>query len=93
MQDCEAVYVILPGNFIIDLAGGSKVILNPSVQDFALFCTPQDAAEALKESRIPGDWRIYRMDGTLAQIGKPHESGGYTLAHPAEVTDWLEIAP
>lgn len=38
---CEVAYTFAPGNYIIDLASGSEVVLDPLMHDFPLFCTPQ----------------------------------------------------
>lgn len=86
--DCEALYVILPGNFIVDLAAGSRVILDPAVQEFALFCTDREARDALANVQPAGDWRIFRLDGEFAELGRQRGSG-YILAKPAEAIDWL----
>ena len=42
-RDCQDVYTVAPGNYIIDIAGGSMVVLDPAVQDFPLFCSPEEA--------------------------------------------------
>ena len=64
-RDCQEVYTVAPGNYIIDIAGGSMVVLDPAVQDFPLFCSPEEARAGLKTAMdngaLPaGDWRIYR---------------------------------
>lgn len=89
--DCDTFYVILPGNFIVDLAAGSKVILDPSAQEFALFCTAKAAGEALENVQPAGDWRIYRLDGESGAGLAARSGNGYVLARPAEVVDWLEV--
>lgn len=38
---CPFVYVYAPGNYIIDIAGGAEVVLDPMAQDFSLFCAPR----------------------------------------------------
>lgn len=67
---CPFVYVYAPGNYIIDIAGGADVVLDPMAQDFPLFCAPTDARAALNAEiaagRLPaGDWRIYRWKASL----------------------------
>lgn len=89
LPDCEALFVILPGNFIVDLAAGSRVILDPAVQEFALFCTGNEAREALANVQPAGDWRIYRLDGEFAELAT-QRGEGYILAKPAKAIDWLE---
>lgn len=92
--DCPGAHVILPGNFIIDLAAGSELVLNPAVQEFALFCKPEEAERALRESaqNLPqgGDWRVYRLEGKFSDLARPCGEGGFCLGRPARVEDWLE---
>ena len=99
-EECGTLYVVAPGNFIIDLAGGADVILDPAVHAFPLFCTPETAAraraEAVDAGRLPpGDWRVYRLDGTFADLVQPAEPGAgspYALARRARLADWVEPA-
>lgn len=89
-EDCNELYVILPGNFIIDLEGGSRVWLDPAVQEFALFCTPDAARAAFKRAdALPGEWRIYKLEGAFADIAAVRGANEYELARPALVTDWV----
>lgn len=99
-EECGRLYVVAPGNFIIDLAGGADVILDPAVHAFPLFCAPETAArardEAVEAGRLPpGDWRVYHLDGTFADLAQPAEPGAaspYTLARRARLADWVEPA-
>ena len=40
-RDCQEVYTVAPGNYIIDIAGGSMVVLDPAVQDFPCSARPK----------------------------------------------------
>ena len=96
-RDCQEVYTVAPGNYIIDIAGGSMVALDPAVQDFPLFCSPEEARAGLKTAMdngaLPaGDWRIYRLNGTLQEIGQQPEPGHYSLARMARLVDWVSKA-
>ena len=53
-RDCQEVYTVAPGNYIIDIAGGSMVVLDPAVQDFPLFCSPEEARAGLKTAMDNG---------------------------------------
>lgn len=88
-EPANELFVILPGNFIVDLAADSEVWLDPGVQEFALFPTKAEALSALKKAALPGEWRVYRMAGTVEEIAAPRGSG-YALAHPARVADWVD---
>ena len=60
---CETAYTFAPGNYIIDIASGAEVVLDPLMHDFPLFCTPEQAQNALElalaNGNLPdGDWRI-----------------------------------
>lgn len=94
MPDCQSAYVYAPGNFIIDIASGAAVVLDPAVHDFPLFCTPGEAAAALENEitvgRLPdGDWRIYLVEGQFNEIAYPLEQGGYGLKRMAPIVDWV----
>ena len=39
-----------------------------------------------------GDWRIYRLNGTLQEIGQQPEPGHYSLARMARLVDWVSKA-
>lgn len=91
---CPFVYVYAPGNYIIDIAGGSEVVLDPGVQEFELFCSPGEARAALEAAvaagRLPaGDWRVYRLDGGLDDLALKSAANRYTLKRMAQVVDWV----
>ncbi|MBD5538633.1 MAG: SON protein [Desulfovibrio sp.] len=96
-EDCAALYVVAPGNYILDLAEGSAVLLDPGVREFPLFCAPETAAKALEAGRdagrIPaGDWRVYRLEGGFAELVQPagpDSPSPYALARRARLADWV----
>lgn len=95
-EGCAQAYTILPGNFVIDLAAGSEVMLNASAQEFVLYCNEKDARQALQLAKKQGqisdesDWRIYLLAEPMEQIGKLCHEEDLCLAGHATVTDWLE---
>lgn len=97
-EDCATLHVVAPGNFIIDLASGADVVLDPSVREFPLFCGPDTAARALEAAlasgRLPaGDWRVYRLEGGFDDLVQTAEPGGpspYALARQARLADWVD---
>ena len=92
---CEVAYTFAPGNYIIDLASGSEVALDPLMHDFPLFCTPAEAQNALElalaNRQLPdGDWRIYRLGGDFEDLAA--SSGrGYMLKRMAPLADWVSV--
>ena len=89
MEPCPFVYVFAPGNYIIDIASGSQVVLDPGVQEFELFCSPGAARSAItqgmEKGALPeGDWRIYRLDGTLDDLAQKSPHRRYTLKRMAQ---------
>ena len=93
-EPCPFVYVYAPGNYIIEIASGAEVILDPGVQDFDLFCSPGEARTAVNEAvRIgvlpDGDWRIFRLDGTMEDLGQRQHNNQYMLNRMAQVVDWV----
>ena len=97
-EACATLQVVAPGHFIIDLASGADVVLDPSVREFPLFCGPDTAAMALEAAlasgRLPaGDWRVYRLDGGFDDLVQAAEPGGpspYALARQARLADWVD---
>lgn len=93
-EPCPFVYVYAPGNYIIDIAGGSEVVLDPAAQEFELFCSPGDARAALDSAvaagSLPaGDWRVYRLDGGLDDLAQQSAARRYTLKRMAQIVDWV----
>ena len=94
-RDCQEVYTVAPGNYIIDIAGGSMVVLDPAVQDFPLFCSPEEARAGLKTAMdngaLPaGDWRIYRLGGDFEDLAAA-SGRGYMLKRMAPLADWVTV--
>ena len=94
VDPCPFVYTYAPGNYIIDIASGSEVILDPGVQEFDLFCSPGEARAAVNEALrlgvlTEGDWRIYRVDGSMEEIGVRLRKNQHTLARMTQIVDWV----
>lgn len=97
-EECPYVYVAAPGNYIIDIASGAEVILDPGVREFPLFCSVGDARAAVREGlrsgELPeGDWRIYRLDGDMEDLGQVVGDGRYSLGRMAQIIDWVTDQP
>lgn len=96
MPKCETAYVVLPDNFIIDLAAGAEVALNPGRHQFVLFCSAAAARDALAADISSGrldsrsQWRVYILDGKFGDIAVPCGDGQFCLASPALLKDWDE---
>lgn len=93
-EPCPYVYVYAPGNYIIDIASGADVVLDPGASDFELFCSPGAARAAVNAAmaagRLPrGDWRIYRLEGDLTDLAQPLPHRRYMLKRMAQVVDWV----
>ncbi|MDR2743851.1 MAG: SON protein [Desulfovibrio sp.] len=92
--DCPVLYVFAPGNYIMDIAGGAEVVLDPGVQEFPLFCSPQ-AARAYVNREVKagdlaaGDWRIYRLEGSFEDLAQEADNGRHTLKRLASAVDWV----
>lgn len=87
----KPAYVILPANFVIDLAAGATVRLNPAVREFILYPSAEDARAPLAElnDAFPDGWKIYILEEDFETAAQPRESG-YRLNSPARVADWVE---
>ena len=93
---CDNPYVVLPGNYIIDLAAGSEVYLNPDIQNFALFCKLDEARDTLWQDlnagriRRENDWRVYRVEGKMEEIGRSCGSGQICLDRQTRIIEWID---
>ena len=93
-EPCPFVYVVAPGNYIVDIASGSEVVLDPGVSEFELFCSPGAARAAVdyavaRGSLPEGDWRIYRLDGSMEEIGQRQRNNQHTLTRMTQIVDWV----
>ena len=98
VEPCPFVYTYAPGNYIVDIASGSEVLLDPGVQEFDLFCSPSDARAAVNEALrlgilTEGDWRIYRVEGSMEEIGQRLGKNQHTLARMTQIVDWVAENP
>ena len=94
VDPCPLVYTYAPGNYIVDIASGAEVLLDPGVQEFDLFCSPGEARAAVNEAVhlgvLPqGDWRIYRLDGSMEEIGQRQRANQHTLSRMTQIVDWV----
>ena len=94
VDPCPLVYTYAPGNYIVDIASGSEVILDPGVQEFDLFCSPGEARAAVNEAvrlgvLTEGDWRIYRLEGSMEEIGQRQRNNQHTLTRMTQIVDWV----
>lgn len=88
--ECQEMFVLLPDNYIIDLAAGSRVVIDPALREFALFCEPSEAKMALARQNPPGNWRVYKLAGNPVEYAERRANGNRILGKPAEVADWVE---
>lgn len=94
VEPCPFVYAYAPGNYIVDIASGAEVVLDPGVQEFEVFCSPGEARaainEGLRQGALPaGDWRIYRLEGSMEEIGQRQRDNQYTLIRMTQIVDWV----
>lgn len=93
-KDCNTAYIYAPANYIIEVASGSEVILDPSANEFPLFCSPEDARKAvnneISNNKLPkGDWRIYQLEGNFEDLAQSTEQNKFILRRMANITDWI----
>ena len=93
---CEEAFTFAPASYVIDVILGEAVILDPVAHDFQLFCTPGEAMDKVatlkRNGRLTeeGEWRAYKVYGTLAEVGTEVEPGVYMLNRPAPLVDWAD---
>lgn len=88
--DNRQAYVILPDNFVIDVAADSYVTLNPAVQDFQLYPSESEARKILEKEPGAEHWRVYILEGKFAELVRNCGRGRNCLDVPARVVDWVE---
>lgn len=96
VSGCEDIYVYAPALYIIHIASGQMVALDPTANDFPLFCEPDAAKAAVKAQLESGalpadiDWKVYRVYGSWQDLASPREDGTYLLNKPAQLIDWVD---
>jgi hypothetical protein len=99
-EPCDKVYTFAAGSFIVELAPDSEneVVLEPSLAEFRLFCTPESARAYVDKGMADGtlqkgDWKIYQLQGSYSEIGKAKAPGEFILAKQTVMVDWVREAP
>ncbi len=94
-EDCTEAYTFAPASFIIDIASGQPVVLDPLVGDFPVYCQVAGAQRglqiALEDKMIPeGDWKIYRFAGEWQNLASEVKPGFFLLKTRARLIDWVQ---
>ena len=94
-SECNEAWIYAPDIYILDLTAGAEVSLHPTVQDFPLFCSKEDAANALIQAvhtqQLPaGQWALYRVHGKFSDLAEIFQ-GKALLAHDSALSDWSRI--
>ena len=96
-ENCPVVYVLAPGNYIVDLAANARVRLDPAWHEFELYCSLAEAGAALEADAARGgksleQWRIYTLDGDAGEL-IARENGRRVLKAPALLAGWENWPP
>ncbi len=96
-ENCPVVYVLAPGNYIVDLAANARVRLDPAWHEFELYCSLAEAGAALEADAARGgksleQWRIYTLDGNAGEL-IALENGRRVLKEPALLSGWENWPP
>lgn len=95
-SNCPRLYVLLPENYIIDLAAGSRVYLNPAFHEFIVFCSPEEAANAREKGVRQGlladrqRWLVYELEGIPMELASICHEKALCLKNRAVVADWIK---
>lgn len=95
-ENCPKLHVLLPGNYVIDLAAGADLVLDPARQEFVLYCSEKDASQALKHALADGqianmdDWAVYILEEDAGEVAFPCHKEDICLKKPATVIDWAD---
>ena len=95
---CDKLYTYAPGFLVMELAAGSDIFVDPAARDFPVFCTKEDALNhvlvMVSSGKLPrGDWEVYGLNGSYAELGCSRENGGFYLCKPARIVDWHPHEP
>ncbi|MCR4667402.1 MAG: hypothetical protein K5657_08955 [Desulfovibrio sp.] len=91
-DNCHEAWIYAPGHYVLDLAEGKTVHLNPFIQDFPLYCLADKARDALSQAiekgqLSDGDWALYRLDGTMKENARM-DGEQLILVRKARLTTW-----
>lgn len=86
------LYVLAPGNYIVDLAANARVRLDPAWHEFELYCSLAEAGAALDDDarlgkKLREQWRIYTLAGNANELAA-YEAGKRVLKAPAILDGW-----
>ncbi len=93
-EDCEEVYTFAPANFVIHMASGEQIMLDPMSGDYPVYCDAKSAKQGLRQAIEDkmvedGDWKIYRMEGEWQALATEAQPGFYLLKTKAQLIDWV----
>ncbi|MBO4369562.1 MAG: hypothetical protein J5803_05640 [Desulfovibrio sp.] len=91
-ENCHEAWIYAPSHYILEMAEGNTVRLDPLYHDFPLFCSAQDAAQHLRSdianNMIPdGSWALYKIQGTMEELAK-RKDGILLLKLKAKLETW-----
>lgn len=94
MSQCTEIYSYAPAAYVIHVVSGDAVILDPSANDFQIFCDVESAKAGLEKAQMvgripPGDWKVYRVYGEWSDMAVESAPGVYLLNKPAPLVDWV----
>lgn len=95
-SECPKLYVLLPENYIIDLAAGSRVSLNPAFHEFIVFCSPEEAMrmreKGIRQGLLQSNqrWVVYELEGNPAELASWRHGTTLCLKNSALVQDWIK---
>ena len=93
-KTCTEAWIYAPARYILDLASSSEILINPAVQDFPIYCSTKDAADALdlaiqKRERPEGNWAFFRLAGEYNHLVR-YEGDRALLREMTQIVDWEE---
>ena len=94
LSHCEA-WVYAPDHFVLELAAGASIQLDPKVEDFPLFCTAPLARQGLirdiETKQLPSEgWALFKLSGAFSDLARQTETG-FLLKRTAVMETWESL--
>ena len=91
-KDCATVWIYAPDSLILELSSGNQVLIDPAVHDFPIFCSKEEAKNALdkliQDKKYPAKgWAYYKLAGQWTNLAKV-QGEQILLKDVTSLVDW-----
>ena len=92
---CPGIYLFASSRYIVNLVAQEQIVIDPARHPIPVYCTPEQAREALKRARDSGkvpasmELRVYQLDGEWRDMVRK-DGDKYFLHRAAILLEALE---